>query len=143
MVRAGHLSGSFSYQGLTEAAFGKPGFVLLSLLQFIYPFIGKLTTLSTHLWRVTLRMTYGSVYAAMVSYNVVVGDTVTKVLIRLTGAEVRRWAVVGVATLLVTVPLCLYRDIVRLAKISFLSLLCVCLILVTILIRLVTLHGVV
>jgi amino acid permease len=41
MIRSGHLSGAFSYQGLMEAAFGKPGFILLSLLQFIYPFIGN------------------------------------------------------------------------------------------------------
>ena len=41
MVRSGHLSGAYSYQGLTEAAFGKVGFILLSFLQFIYPFIGK------------------------------------------------------------------------------------------------------
>ena len=41
LIRSGHLSGAFSYQGLMEAAFGKPGFVLLSLLQFIYPFIGN------------------------------------------------------------------------------------------------------
>jgi sodium-coupled neutral amino acid transporter 11 len=41
MIRSGHLSGAFSYQGLMEAAFGKPGFILLSLLQFTYPFIGN------------------------------------------------------------------------------------------------------
>jgi len=41
LIRSGHLSGAFSYQGLMEAAFGKPGFILLSLLQFIYPFIGN------------------------------------------------------------------------------------------------------
>jgi len=41
MVRGGHLAGSFSYPGLMEAAFGNFGFLLLSLLQFTYPFIGK------------------------------------------------------------------------------------------------------
>lgn len=41
MVRSGHLSGAYSYQGITEAAFGRAGFVLLSVLQFVYPFIGK------------------------------------------------------------------------------------------------------
>jgi len=41
MVRSGHLSGSFSYQGIMRAAFGRPGFILLSILQFVYPFIGK------------------------------------------------------------------------------------------------------
>lgn len=41
MIRSGHLSGKFSYQGIMEAAFGSFGFLLLSFLQFVYPFIGK------------------------------------------------------------------------------------------------------
>lgn len=41
MVRSAHISGSFSYQGLMEAAFGQTGFYLLTVLQFVYPFIGK------------------------------------------------------------------------------------------------------
>ncbi len=45
MVRSGHLSGAYSYQGITEAAFGRGGFILLSFLQFVYPFIGKVTFL--------------------------------------------------------------------------------------------------
>ncbi|XP_023708896.1 putative sodium-coupled neutral amino acid transporter 11 isoform X2 [Cryptotermes secundus] len=122
MIRSGHLSGAFSYQGLMEAAFGKPGFILLSLLQFIYPFI------------------------AMVSYNVAVGDTLTKVLMRLAGAGAdsllsHRKVVVALATILITAPLCLYRDIAKLAKVSFLSLVFVIIILIAILLRLGTLHG--
>lgn len=42
MVRGGHLAGTFTYQGLMEASFGKAGYILLSVLQFIYPFIGIL-----------------------------------------------------------------------------------------------------
>lgn len=41
MVQSAHLSGSFSYSGIMAAAFGSPGFYLLSFLQFFYPFIGK------------------------------------------------------------------------------------------------------
>ena len=41
MVRAGQLSGSYSYPGMMEAAFGKWGFYILSLIQFVYPIIGK------------------------------------------------------------------------------------------------------
>lgn len=41
MVRAGELSGSYTYAGMMEAAFGRPGFYLLSLTQFVYPIIGK------------------------------------------------------------------------------------------------------
>lgn len=40
MVKSGHLSGKFSYQGIMEAAFGRPGYILLGLLQCIYPLIG-------------------------------------------------------------------------------------------------------
>lgn len=42
MIKAGHISGRFSYQGIMEAAFGKPGYILLGILQFFYPFIGML-----------------------------------------------------------------------------------------------------
>ena len=41
LIKAGQLSGTSSYQGVMTAAFGTPGFVLLSMVQFIYPFIGK------------------------------------------------------------------------------------------------------
>ncbi|KAL1451643.1 hypothetical protein WDU94_006001 [Cyamophila willieti] len=116
MVRAAHLSGTYSYQGIVEAAFGYPGYVALSLMQFLYPFI------------------------AMVSYNIVVGDTITKVLIRLfslraTSLLARRDVVVALATLFVTIPLCLFRDLARLARWSLASLVLVLFILFCILIR--------
>lgn len=41
MVRCGHISGKFSYPGIMEAAYGKWGYYLLSLLQFMYPFLGE------------------------------------------------------------------------------------------------------
>lgn len=41
MLRSAHISGSFSYQSLMKSAFGKYGFVVLSFLQFIYPFMGE------------------------------------------------------------------------------------------------------
>ncbi|XP_058792720.1 putative sodium-coupled neutral amino acid transporter 11 [Phymastichus coffea] len=124
MVRSGHLCGEMSYQGLMRASFGRPGFYILTALQFVYPFI------------------------AMVSYNVVVGDTVTKVLIRVTGLEpdsflVRREVVILLATLLVVIPLCLYRNVAKLAKISFLSLVCVGFILLAIFIRMDSMSSIV
>lgn len=84
----------------------------------------------------------------MVSYNVVVGDTVTKVIIRLTGIDqdsvfAKREIIVLIATLLVTIPLCLYRDVSKLAKISFMSLLCIAIILISIFIRIGTMHVIV
>jgi solute carrier family 38 (sodium-coupled neutral amino acid transporter), member 11 len=70
----------------------------------------------------------------MISYNVVVGDTLSKVLVRFVpswGASMGavRFAVVFVVTLFVTTPLCLYKNVSRLARASFLSLACVVLIL--------------
>lgn len=120
MVRSAHISESFSYQGLMEAAFGRPGFYLLTFLQFIYPFI------------------------AMVSYNVVVGDTVTKVLIRVFALSPRsifakRHYVVAMATVFVTIPLCLLKDMARLAKASMLSLAFIVFILFAIFMRFITL----
>ncbi|CAH0549310.1 unnamed protein product [Brassicogethes aeneus] len=124
MVRSGHISGRFSYQGIMEAAFGRPGYILLGCLQFFYPFI------------------------AMVSYNVVVGDTVTKVIVRLTGIDdtsifSKREVIVLIATFLITIPLCLYRDISKLAKISFISLVCIGFILLSIFMRIGTMSDLV
>jgi sodium-coupled neutral amino acid transporter 11 len=86
-------------------------------------------------------------FAAMVSYNVAVGDTLTKVMMRVAGVGPEsllshRGMVVAVATVLITAPLCLYRDIAKLAKISFLSLVFVAFILIAIFIRLGTLHDI-
>ncbi|KAK9884207.1 hypothetical protein WA026_005158 [Henosepilachna vigintioctopunctata] len=116
MIKCGHISGKFSYQGIMEAAFGRPGYLLLGILQFFYPFV------------------------AMVSYNIVVGDTVTKVLIRLTGMATtsffaKREVIVLLANLFITIPLCLYRNVSKLAKISFLSLICIVFILFSMLVR--------
>lgn len=85
---------------------------------------------------------------AMVSYNIVVGDTMTKVFLRLFSLSPSSWlakreVVVGLATALVTLPLCLYKDIAKLAKVSLLSLVCVVFILIAIFIRFSTLYEVV
>ena len=59
LVKSGNIAGVSTYQDVVEAAFGRPGFYLLTLIQFIYPFI------------------------AMISYNVIIGDTATKAFIRI------------------------------------------------------------
>lgn len=41
LIKGGNLSGTNSYQALVQSAFGFPGFLILSGLQFLYPFIGK------------------------------------------------------------------------------------------------------
>lgn len=77
----------------------------------------------------------------MISYNVVVGDTLSKVLVRLVpswgnsmGAV--RFGVVFVVTLFIIIPLCLYKNVSRLARASFLSLACVVLILLSVIYKL-------
>lgn len=85
-------------------------------------------------------------FAAMVSYNVVVGDTATKVILRLLDVvpedfSTSRTVVVLMATLFISIPLCLYRDIAKLAKISFLSLVCNVFILYSIFMRMGTMRA--
>ncbi|XP_046660531.1 putative sodium-coupled neutral amino acid transporter 11 [Homalodisca vitripennis] len=116
MVQSAHVSGTFSYSGIMAAAFGSTGFYLLSTLQFMYPFI------------------------AMVSYNVVVGDTVTKVLVRMFGLSptallARRDFVVLLCAFTVVIPLCLQKDMARLARASLVSLFFVVFILTAVLLR--------
>lgn len=116
-VRCGHICGRFSYPGIMEAAYGKYGYYLLSLLQFMYPFL------------------------AMISYNVVVGDTLSKVLVRFfpswgSSMGAVRLGVVFFVTVGVVVPLCLYKNVSRLARASFISLACVVFILFAVIIKL-------
>lgn len=40
LIKGGNLSGTDSYQALVQSTFGFPGFLVLSALQFLYPFIG-------------------------------------------------------------------------------------------------------
>nr|BAC28596.1 unnamed protein product [Mus musculus] len=61
LIKGGALSGTDSYQSLVNKTFGFPGYLLLSTLQFMYPFI------------------------AMISYNIITGDTLSKVFQRLPG----------------------------------------------------------
>lgn len=47
LIKGGNLSGTNSYQSLVHSTFGFPGFVILSGLQFLYPFIGKFSIKSS------------------------------------------------------------------------------------------------
>ncbi|KAK7592831.1 hypothetical protein V9T40_007583 [Parthenolecanium corni] len=116
MIECAHLTNAFTYQGIMEAAYGRKGFLFLSLLQFIYPFI------------------------AMVSYNIIVGDTLTKVMVRLFDVTansifVRRDFVIGIATLFITSPLCLMKNLVGLARASVLSFFLILFIMATFFVR--------
>uniref|UniRef100_A0A8C6VUJ7 Putative sodium-coupled neutral amino acid transporter 11 n=1 Tax=Nothobranchius furzeri TaxID=105023 RepID=A0A8C6VUJ7_NOTFU len=120
LIRGGNLSGTSSYQSLVQNTFGFPGFMILSALQFLYPFI------------------------AMVSYNITAGDTLTKVFLRIPGVGpdhilAERHFVILLSTLLFTLPLSLYRNIEKLGKVSFLSMVLTLSILVIAVIRSATL----
>lgn len=42
LIKGGALAGTDTYQSLVNKTFGFPGYLLLSVLQFLYPFIGKM-----------------------------------------------------------------------------------------------------
>ena len=79
----------------------------------------------------------------MISYNVVVGDTLSKVLVRFfpslgVSMGAVRLGVVFIVTLFITVPLCLYKNVSRLAKASFVSLACTVIILLCVIYKLIS-----
>ncbi|XP_034740564.1 putative sodium-coupled neutral amino acid transporter 11 [Etheostoma cragini] len=120
LIKTGNLSGTNSYQSLVQSTFGFPGFLIVSGLQFLYPFI------------------------AMISYNITTGDTLTKVFQRIAGVGpdhilAERHFVVLITTLAFTLPLSLYRNVEKLGKVSFLSMVLTVTILITVIIRAATL----
>lgn len=123
LIKGGLIAGTSTYQGLMEAAFGRPGFYILSVIQFVYPVI------------------------AMISYNIIIGDTLTKVMVRVIGSGVEagifgnRYFIIALVTLFITMPISLYRQLAKLGKISLLSLVFVLFIVVAIVYRWGTLHD--
>ncbi|CAM1307577.1 SLC38A11 (predicted) [Pycnogonum litorale] len=84
----------------------------------------------------------------MISYNVIIGDNITKVFVRLFQVSAdsiisNRNFVVVLTTILVTLPLSLFRNIARLAKASILSVLLQIAILISMLIRWVDMSNIV
>ncbi|XP_037706341.1 putative sodium-coupled neutral amino acid transporter 11 [Choloepus didactylus] len=122
LIKGGSLSGTDTYQSLVNKAFGFPGYLLLSVLQFLYPFI------------------------AMISYNIITGDTLSKVLQRIPGVDpgnlfIGRHFIIVLSTVAFTLPLSLYRDIAKLGKISLISTVLITLILGIVIARLVSLDS--
>ncbi|KAM5280116.1 putative sodium-coupled neutral amino acid transporter 11 [Ctenodactylus gundi] len=102
LIKGGALSGTDTYQSLVNKTFGFPGYLLLSVLQFLYPFI------------------------AMISYNIITGDTLNKVFQRIPGVDpenlfIGRHFIIVFSTITFTLPLSLYRDVAKLGKISCVS----------------------
>ncbi|XP_036601364.1 putative sodium-coupled neutral amino acid transporter 11 isoform X2 [Trichosurus vulpecula] len=119
-VTGGALSGTDSYQSLVHKTFGFSGYLLLSSLQFLYPFI------------------------AMISYNIITGDTLGKVFQRIPGVDpdnffIGRHFIIGLSTVAFSLPLSLYRDIAKLGKASLISAVLTAVILTFVIIRVFTL----
>ncbi len=100
LVRGGNLSGTHSYQSLVQSTFGQIGYLIVSALQFLYPFIGYhyiLPVLMTFYWINIVRwseilknkslLAFVVSHIAMISYNIITGDTLTKVFMRIQGGE--------------------------------------------------------
>lgn len=107
LIKGGNLSGTSSYQALVQSTFGFPGFLVLSALQFLYPFIGVsfifhraharrydsacVTICSGAFMSIKLEMNNRFLHfpsPAMISYNITTGDTLTKVFQRIPGGAV-------------------------------------------------------
>ncbi|XP_062354455.1 putative sodium-coupled neutral amino acid transporter 11 [Cinclus cinclus] len=119
LIKGGSLSSTKTYQELVKKTYGLVGYLILSTLQFLYPFI------------------------AMISYNIITGDTLTKVFQRIPGVGLDnvltdRHFIILVTTIIFTLPISLYRDIAKLGKVSLLSLILTIVILIIVMVRTVT-----
>ncbi|NWH80714.1 AVT2 protein, partial [Piaya cayana] len=119
LIKGGNLSNTKSYQELVRKTYGLVGYLILSTLQFLYPFI------------------------AMISYNIITGDTLTKVFLRIPGVApgsvfADRHFIILLTTIIFTLPISLYRDIAKLGKVSLSSLILNIVILVIVMVRTVT-----
>ncbi|NWV33190.1 AVT2 protein, partial [Grantiella picta] len=122
LIKGGNLSSTKTYQDLVKKSYGHVGYLILSALQFLYPFI------------------------AMISYNIVTGDTLTKVFQKIPGVGLDnpltdRHFIIVLTTIIFTLPISLYRDIARLGKISLISLMLTSVIVMIVMVRTVTLHS--
>ncbi|NXF15138.1 AVT2 protein, partial [Rhodinocichla rosea] len=126
------------------------GFPLGILLLFVVAFITDYSIIllikggnlsSTKTYQELVKKTYGLV--AMISYNIITGDTLTKVFQRIPGVGVDnvltdRHFIILLTTIIFTLPISLYRDIAKLGKVSLLSLILTIVILVVVMVRAVT-----
>ncbi|XP_063789686.1 putative sodium-coupled neutral amino acid transporter 11 [Pseudophryne corroboree] len=116
LIKAGAMSGTSTYQSLVSRTFGVPGYLTVSALQLLYPF------------------------AAMVSYNIITGDILPKIFQRIPGVTQesiladRRFAILS-TTILITLPIALYRNMERLGKVSLMSLILTVIVMFMVIIR--------
>ncbi|KAI3638946.1 hypothetical protein MIR68_003444 [Amoeboaphelidium protococcarum] len=121
LVRSSKYTGKNTYQEVTEYAFGQRGNVIISICQFVFAF------------------------GAMCAYAVIIGDTIPPVLRSLVGTDIvygnailtflfSRRLIIILSITLVCFPLCLFRDISKLANTSAVALIMILIITVCIVI---------
>jgi sodium-coupled neutral amino acid transporter 11 len=119
MIRNGELAGSSSYQGVMTTCFGRTGFVITSIMQFLFPFL------------------------SMVGFNVAAGDTLSKVFGAFIGEDpqtssllfLNRKLIIAVTSITILLPLSLYRKISKLSRASLVSSLSILFIIFSVYIR--------
>ncbi|XP_071803818.1 putative sodium-coupled neutral amino acid transporter 11 isoform X2 [Asterias amurensis] len=119
LIRGGELSGTTTYQDLVQATLGIPGFYFLSFIQFCYPFV------------------------AMIGYNVIIGDTITKVFERILSDDhvlANRYFIISIITVLISLPFSLYRNVSKLVKVAIVSIVLLVVLIIIMYIRVGTLH---
>ncbi|XP_013398281.1 putative sodium-coupled neutral amino acid transporter 11 isoform X2 [Lingula anatina] len=120
LIAAGLQSKTSTYQDVMQVAFGRPGFYLISLLQFANPFL------------------------AMTSYNIIAGDTIEKIVYRTASESVKnsvlgnRQFILFLFTIFISMPLSCYRNIAKLSKFSACAILSISFVTVFIMVRAVT-----
>ncbi|RDD38570.1 putative sodium-coupled neutral amino acid transporter 11 [Trichoplax sp. H2] len=121
LVKSGDKAKVNTYQGLVKAAFGRNGYIILSICQFVFPF------------------------SAMMGYCVIIGDTIPVVLFRATGSELlgNRQFIIAIAVIFVMLPISSLKKIGNLGAVSFVSLVCVVYIVIVVIVRAGTLSTVV
>jgi sodium-coupled neutral amino acid transporter 11 len=109
LVTDGKLAGKSTYQGLIDYCFGNKGLLIVSVFQFIFA------------------------YGAMCAYTVILGDTIPTVFASVLSKNswfspilTSRSIMIILCTLMVSLPLSLYRDVSALAKTSAVSLAMIC-----------------
>ncbi|CAH1790438.1 unnamed protein product, partial [Owenia fusiformis] len=118
LIEGGIIMKTRSYQGLAKETFGNIGYGVVSATQFSQPFF------------------------SMVAYNVIIGDTITKLVKRAGGEAIKnsvltnRHFIVFLATLFVTLPLSLYKNIAALSKWGLASIVLISSLIVFIIIKL-------
>lgn len=118
LVRTGKLAGKSTYQDVMAQCFGRPGFILISVFQFVFAFGG------------------------MCAYTVIIGDTLPLVLRSVFSissptllALTSRHTIITLCTVFICLPLSMYKDITKLAKTSAVSMFAIVVIVGAVLLR--------